>query len=175
MEQLLNLALEYGFTHAAPLDPGTLSFLPEVREMCRADRCNIYGKCWTCPPACGTLEECRERAAGYRRGFLVQTVGKLDDDFDYENMQETMEKHQSAFMCLADKLREEYPDMLPLGAGGCKICAACTYPDAPCRFPEKAHSSMEAYGLWVSDVCTKNNLPYNHGKLTIAYTSCFLL
>lgn len=29
-QKILELALEQGFTHAAPLDPGTLELLPEV-------------------------------------------------------------------------------------------------------------------------------------------------
>ncbi|MDE8682148.1 DUF2284 domain-containing protein [Blautia schinkii] len=52
-------------------------------------------------------------------------------------------------------MMEEFPDMLMLGAGGCRICGHCAYPK-PCRFPEKAISSMEAYGLFVTQVCRDN-------------------
>ena len=29
----------------------------------------------------------------------------------------------------------------------CGICKTCTYPDAPCRFPDRARRSMEACGI----------------------------
>ena len=54
------------------------------------------------------------------------------------------------------------------------ICKECTYPDAPCRFPEMMFPSMEACGLFVSKVCTDNGVAYNYGDEKIAYTCCVL-
>lgn len=173
--ELTQAALAAGFTHAAELDPATLKPMQEVRDMCAADKCHAYNRNWTCPPVCGTLEECTARMSGYRSGVLVQTVGQMEDAFDYETMMETEEKHLEAFRTLAMRLRKEHPDALCLGSGGCRICKKCTYPGEPCRFPDRAYSSMEAYGLLVSQVCTDNGLPYNHGSNTIAYTACILL
>ena len=51
----------------------------------------------------------------------------------------------------------------------------CTCPDAPCRFPDQAFSSMEAYGMLVMQVCQANHLDYYYGPGKIAYTSCYLL
>jgi predicted metal-binding protein len=61
-------------------------------------------------------------------------------------------------------LSASYPGILALGAGSFNLCPSCTYPNAPCCFPDKALSSMEAKGLWVSDVCEKNGMPYNCGS-----------
>ena len=175
MDALIHMAEEVGFTHAAPLDPATIELKPEVREMCSNGTCSQYGKHWSCPPGCGELDACRERIARYRTGLLVQTVGELEDAFDAETMMETEANHKAHFQQVYAALRKEYPDMLALGAGCCKQCAACTYPDAPCRFPEKMVSSMEAYGMLVLEVCKKNGLQYYYGPNTLAYTSCFLL
>ena len=60
------------------------------------------------------------------------------------------------------------------GAGCCTICAKCTYPDKPCRYPSKRLSSMEAFGLFVSDICARSGLGYNYGPRTMTYTSCLL-
>jgi predicted metal-binding protein len=54
-------------------------------------------------------------------------------------------------------------------------CKTCTYPDAPCRFPEKMSASMEALGMVVSDVCKDNNLPYYYGAGTLTFVGCVLL
>ena len=94
---------------------------------------------------------------------------------DYEAMAETNQKHMETFLKFYEQLRPLYPEMLAIGAGGCKQCKTCTYPDQPCRFPEKLVIPMEAYGMLVSQVCKDNNLPYYYGKCTIAYTGCFLL
>jgi predicted metal-binding protein len=175
IQMLMEAAMEAGFTHAAPLKTETLRFLPEVREMCNADRCHTYNTNWMCPPACGTLEECASRAASFKEGIIVQSVGDVEDSFDIEGMQRIGEEHKKRFQDLAAALKAAYPRVLALGAGGCTLCASCAYPDAPCRFPDKALSSMEANGLWVSDVCEKNGLPYNYGPNKIAYTSCVLV
>ena len=53
-------------------------------------------------------------------------------------------------------------------------CAKCTYPDQPCRFPDKAFTSMEAYGLLVTDVCKSADTPYYYGRNTVTFTSCVL-
>ena len=62
-----------------------------------------------------------------------------------------------------------------MGAGTCRRCARCTYPDAPCRFPEEQVVSMEAYGLLVSQVCQDCGAVYYHGPRTMTYVSCIFL
>jgi len=168
-------AIAAGFTHTAPLKTETLAFLPEVRDMCRADRCHNFGKNWMCPPACGSLEECAAKAAEYSSGIIVQFVGEILDSFDIEGMDEVMRRHKECFLKLTDNLRRSGTDFMPLGAGACTICTRCACPENPCRFPEKAVMSMEAAGLWVSDICQKNGLKYNYGQGFLAFTSCILV
>ena len=174
MQRILMLAEQAGFTGAAPLEMSALIPLEQVREMCAAGRCQVYDRNWSCPPACGTLEQCAARMARYHRGVLVQTTGELEDDFDLEAIARTQSRHKKAFLDLARQVRLICPGCLPLTAGCCTLCRRCTYPDKPCRFPQKRLSSMEAYGLLVGDVCLKSGLPYNHGPRTITYTSCIL-
>ena len=135
-EELEKLGLDTGFSHIAPLKCSTIELLPEVRQMCEANTCGMYGKRWSCPPGCG---------------------------------------HKQNFYAMEKLLRETYPDMLAIGAGCCTKCETCTYPDEPCRFPKKAFSSMEAYGMLVTQICKANDMTYYYGPCTIAYTSCYLL
>lgn len=174
-QEILNMARNCGFTHVGELKMNALEFLPAVRDMCAADRCQKYDTCWTCPPGCGTLEEVAAKASRYQRGVLLQTTAELEDDFDIETMQRAEQNQKEAFMVFVERLRGEYPDCLPMATGGCTICAQCTYPDAPCRFPDKAIPSMEAYGLLVSKVCEKSDLLYYYGPKTLTYTSCVLI
>ena len=110
----------------------------------------------------------------YRRGMIVQTIGQLQKDIDSRGYAEIGLRHSENFRKLAEEVKKQYPDALCLGAGGCRVCKQCAYPE-PCRFPERAFSSMEGYGMLVSEVCLANNVPYYHGKDTITYVGCCLI
>lgn len=175
MDGLLALGRLYGFEHVGELNIPALEFDPRVREMCAADRCHLYGRCWSCPPYCGTLEEVETKARKYKRGILLQSTGQMEDDFDYAAIESTMKRQHRQFANLVSVVRREYPGCLPMGSGGCPVCRVCTCPEAPCRFPERAIPSMEAYGLLVSKVCTDSGLGYNYGPKTITFTACILI
>lgn len=162
-----------GFDAAAVLDTKTLIARDDIRSMCAADKCGAYGKNWTCPPACGSLEECQEKMHRYEHGILLQSVGRMTKAIDSRCYRETERRHMKNFYAFAEEIRKEYPDALCLGAGGCRICKQCAYPEE-CRFPEKAMSSMEGYGLFVTQVCRDAGLPYHYGDRTITYTACVL-
>lgn len=166
------IAKECGFDVAEDLDPTGLRFLPEVRDMCAS--CRNYDKSWACPPACGSLEEWTAKAARFKKGILLQCIGELEDSFDIEGLQALGERNTAAITALVDRVHAAQLDCLPMGTGGCNRCKQCSYPDAPCRFPEKKLSSMEACGLLVNQVCTDNGVPYNYGPGKMAYSSCLL-
>ena len=174
-EQLCEMARDACFSAWAALNPATIELKTEVRDMCAANFCGQYGKRWSCPPGCGTLEECGERLKACTRGILVQTYGDIEDSYDFEAMMEIEAEHKEHFLEMYERLRESGKQILALGAGCCTICAQCTYPDEPCRFPEKMISSMEAYGMVVLEVCKANGLQYYYGADSMAYTSCFLI
>ena len=75
IERAKEIAKAAGFDVAADLDAGTIRLKEEVRAMCAEGKCKAYGHNWTCPPECGTLEECTERMQKYQNGILLQTVG----------------------------------------------------------------------------------------------------
>ena len=173
--EMISKALDIGFSNAAALDPKTLVFKQEVRDMCAANKCKSYGKNWMCPPGCGTLEESAAKVSKYSRGIIVQTTMHLDDDFDIDTMMEAEKRQKECFEQMTDWIRKEYPGCLPMSVGTCTRCKQCTYPDAPCRFPDKTTTSMEAYGLVVSEVCKNAGIPYYYGPKTITYTGCYLI
>lgn len=173
-KELEKLAMDSGFTHAVPLDTTTISLKQEVRDMCK-NGCQQYARRWSCPPGCGSLNELREMICHYKKGILVQTVTELEDEFDWDGMIKAQNRHQEHFHLFLEKLCAFNPEFLPLGTGCCMICKTCSYPDAPCRFPQKRISSMEACGMVVSEVCRQNRLKYYYGPNTIAYVACVLV
>ena len=175
IETLIDKALELGFSHAGQAAVETLKPRVEVRDMCAVDKCHAYDRTWTCPPGCGTLEECGEKMHRYDFGILAQTTAQLEDSMDYEGMMQGEQDQKERSKKYLAYLREHYDDVLPLTAAGCQICKTCTYPDAPCRFPHEAVSAMEGYGLLVSQVCKDNDILYYYGQNTVTYTALFLI
>ncbi len=173
--ELTWLAEQIGFSHFGPLNMAALIPSPEVRAMCASDRCKAYGRSWSCPPACGTLEEIGEKLRRYHRGILVQSTTAMEDEFDLESIRAGEALHKARFETLARQAKQLYPGCLPLAAGSCTRCRKCTYPNRLCRFPDRVFPSMEACGLLVSEVCRQSGLPYYYGPKTMTYTACILI
>ena len=127
-EQLADLARDAGFSHWAKLDVSTIDLKPEVRDMCAVNTCGMYDKRWSCPPGCGTLEECTQRLKDMTHGILVQTVGDVEDGFDIEAMAEIEADHKAHFAAMHKALLKLDLPILALGAGCCTKCKTSYYP-----------------------------------------------
>ena len=174
-ETIVQDALDMGFSHAALVDISTLTAREEVREMCAVDKCQGYDRNWSCPPGCGTIPECEAQMHSYDWGILTQVTVDMEDEMDLEAWIDAARDLRDGQLQLNELLREKYDDILALGGAGCDLCAKCTYPDEPCRFPEKRMSGMEGYGLVVSEVCRANGLEYYYGSNTVTFSGMFLI
>mgnify|MGYP002538060738 CR=1 FL=1 len=112
MTDLLTLTHEVGFSQYAPVNMDALDPLEAVRDMCKADRCGRYGKSWSCPPACSTLEQARAQIKRYSQGILVQSTAQLEDEFDYTGMTSLLEAHKKRFSTFARQARLLFPHCL---------------------------------------------------------------
>lgn len=149
-----------------------LTFDKEIREACERNYCGCYGKSWTCPPGVGEIDELREKLMKYSSAFIFTTKHSLEDSFDFEGMQTAHKVHDE----VTDRLRDicsEYGALL-LGAGSCRICGKCTYPDSPCRFPDKALTSLEACGVNVMALSKAAGINYINGANTVTYFTAVL-
>ncbi len=164
------------FTNVAPLACDTIELKPEVRQMCASDSCHKYNKCWSCPPGCGTLEECEQRVRKYKLGILVQTVGQLEDSMDGEGMMRTEATHKASFYSLekicgnftrtyASNGRRLLHKMQNLYLSGRSPAAFRIRP-----FPPWKHTECWSCRSVRQTILTIIMVP---GK--IAYTSCYLL
>jgi len=170
-----NPELNEGHIHEyAFVDPKDIPFGEAVRAACEANYCGRYGKCWTCPPGVGDWQELRDQARAYQRALIFTTCTELEDSYDLEGMGEAAAMHSA----LNDKLRamlRELPGTFAFyGAGSCTRCEKCTYPDAPCRFPELAMRSMEACGMDVVNLSKLCKIHYINGPDTVTYFSAVL-
>ena len=170
----IDLARENGFSHIGFVPVSDLNPLEDVRDMCKSNYCGQYCANWACPPACGSIENARERISRYNTCIIVQSTLPIADEYDYDGMRDAEIPHKRRFTDFARQMRLLCPGCLPLTAGACTLCRKCTYPAQPSRYPQKRLYSMEALGLLVSDVCAHAHLSYNYAPCTITYTSCVL-
>jgi predicted metal-binding protein len=147
-----------------------VEFSEDVRGMCEANRCGLYGKTWACPPAVGTVGECRERALRYEHMLVFSGKYDLEDSFDFEGMQAGAAAFKDTARRVYNALRERLSlnDCMMLTNGGCGVCAECAYP-SPCRRPEAAFASLEGCGIFVSKLAAQAGVNYINGANTVTY------
>jgi predicted metal-binding protein len=144
-------------------------FSGDVRKACKQNYCGKYNTCWTCPPAAGDIKTLEQKYKAYEWAFVFTTLHKIEDSFDIEGMDTARSEHQKIEKEAILGLKGYTVDWL--GAGSCSICGKCTFPDSPCRFPDKAKSSIEACGIDVVQLAKTCNLNYNNGINTVTYFS----
>ncbi|MDR2849652.1 MAG: DUF2284 domain-containing protein [Verrucomicrobiota bacterium] len=175
--ELQRLLAELGATHVGEVAVADIVFNPVFLDACVANQCRKYGTNWACPPGVGAPAGLIARARRFTRGLVVQTVWPLEDMFDYDGMMAGREKHNAVFrraVPRAAPLLTSGP-VLALSAGACAVCAACTFPSGePCRFPEKAMSSLEAYCIDVTALIDAAGLAYSNGPDTVSYVGLLL-
>lgn len=164
-------ALPFAVHELAWLSPQDVPFCAEVRDMCKSNRCGLYGKTWTCPPGVGDWEQLREECYAHAHALVFTTKHVLDDDFDFEGITAAGTHHKQLDLALAEALGKAGIPHLLYSAGGCSLCKTCTYPTAPCRHPERVHRSMEACGIDVGTLARACGLRYNNGPQTVTYFS----
>ena len=153
------------------MDTKDIPFDLATRGACEKNYCGQYGRTWACPPGCGTFEELKAHFMDYSNAFVYTTVHELEDSYDIEGMSEGRKKHAELDDAFAAFLKDEPAPHELCDAGGCSICKKCTYPDAPCRFPDKMRRSMESTGINVMSLSKILDIHYINGVNTVTYFS----
>ncbi|MBO4980096.1 MAG: DUF2284 domain-containing protein [Clostridia bacterium] len=174
--ELVDEVLARGAFKAAVIEAKSIETDRVFRDMCAANACGMYGKCYMCPPDVGDAEALMAEVKGYRYALVYQTVSELEDSFDFEGMTEAKKRTYP----LAQSLRPLFAEkgikrVLHLGAGGCGVCKPCAKQSGePCRFPDKAMASLEAYGINVSALAKSAGMKYINGQNTVTYFGAVL-
>lgn len=171
IEKIKSYACDSYTCNAAPVEVEKIVFDPAFRRACEANTCGNYGKSWTCPPYVGEIDELIKKASSYKYALVYQTIHPLEDSYDFEGMVEAGKLHAELSLKLSrffDTL--DFPKKLHLAAGGCRVCPVCAKrTDEPCRHPELALASLEAYGVNVSALASSCGMKYINGQNTVTY------
>lgn len=173
MNELLNQILACGAQKAAVIRREDIRYDLVFREICAGNACGGYGACHMCPPDVGPAEALIAQAQAFAGGVLYQNVYPLEDSFDYEGMMDARRAHRA---CSA-RIQQLLPKgTLHLSVGGCGVCERCAKKDGePCRFPDKALASLEAYCINVHDTAENVGLKYINGQDTVTYFGLVLM
>jgi predicted metal-binding protein len=167
----------YAFTECKQFDIGMINFDPLVIKYCEQNACGHFGKNHMCPPAVKDMEAWREEITSFPNAVMITKVYPTSSSYDMKAWLEAIADFQKRLVTLKENLTSDFPHRkyLVLGAGACSLCKACTYPDGdPCRFPDKALSSVEACGIDVMRLSKNAGVKYNNGKNTVTYLGVVL-
>jgi predicted metal-binding protein len=160
---------QYGLTK-----PSEINYRQEIQEICKGNSCRQYGRTWACPPAVGTVDDCRNRCQQYN--IILVFTGKfmIEDSYDFDGMMRALLEFKQIAQNLDLTLKPYLKKYLILSNESCSTCKSCTYPDIPCRFHERLHHSIEGYGILVSELAKQVGVNYNNGNNSITYFGALL-
>ncbi len=143
----------------------------KYRAMCESNECGNYGRSWMCPPDVGGIDELIASLSAYGHVLVYETVTVLPHGGSFDEYMESGNAHNRFAQSLKPLLRSfGVENGLFLGVGGCRCCAVCAKKtDEPCRFPDRAMPSLEAYGIDVSALAAAAGMEYAFEKGRVTY------
>lgn len=150
-----------------------LTFSERVRTVCKQE-CPMYGSTWACPPAVGSVEDCRARCLSFPNALMITSVAEVSD---IANLEETLSTrtpheeltHQTAALLEACGASETYV----LSTEACAICEQCAWPDAPCRHPDRMYPCVESHGIVVTEIAEQYGIDFLAGNIVVWFSLLF--
>lgn len=169
-EQLSQLPLYiYDF-----VDPQELEFSHRIRWICEHE-CPMYGSSWACPPAVGSVEECKAKCLSYANCLMISSIAEVCDIADIHETLATRPEHEALTNQVRDILRELGEEPYVLSTESCAVCERCAYRDGlPCRLPGKMHPCVESQGINIVPVMESRGLEFQFGANVVTWISLLL-
>lgn len=168
-EKLADFPLyQYEFIHT-----DELMFSDRVRYICETE-CPMYNTTWACPPAVGSIEECKARVLSYDEGLMVVTITEVSDIANIEETLSTRAPHEEITREIHALVREKAEDTMVLSTEACAHCEECAYPGCACRFPDRMYPCVESHGIVVTDIAEKYGIDFMAGGNIVTWFSLIL-
>lgn len=169
-EELEQEILQHPIMQYAYLKTEQVSFLQRVRDICEME-CPRYGTSWSCPPAVGTVEECRERCQQFEDVFVFTTIAEVSDIMNLEETLATRMEHEEITREVTGIFQKHFGETLTLSTESCAICEQCAYPGGPCRHPQKMFPCVESYGILATELAELGEIEFWNGANVITWFS----
>lgn len=154
---------EYGF-----LETSKIIFSERVRYICETE-CERYGKSWSCPPAVGTVSECRERCLAYSHVLVFTTLAQVSDTALLKETLATRKAHEEVTRALCRQFRDKGEDFLALSSESCELCRQCSWPEGPCRQPGQMLPCIESHGILVTESAQLCGIQFYYDSTTVTW------
>ena len=136
--------------------------------------CPRYGESWACPPAVGSVEDCKKRVLARPEGLLIVTLTEVNDIADIAETLATRPAHEKITRQVAQIMADEGVSPFVLSTESCAICEHCTYPAAPCRHPELMYPCVESHAIVVTALAERLGVEYQYGGNVVTWFSLLL-
>ena len=150
--------------------PEELEFNERVRMICKKE-CPRYGTSWSCPPAVGKVDSCREFCMDYADLLFFSSVAEVSDITDMEETLKTKTEHEKMTGIIEQKMKEEGMNVYTLSSDSCALCDKCAFPKPACRHPEQMHPCIESHGIVVANLVEKLGMDYYMGEHLLLWFS----
>lgn len=150
-----------------------LVFSERIRWICEHE-CTMYNKTWACPPAVGSVEECRARCLAYEDGLLIATINEVNDITNLEETLATRVDHEEITRQVLSLVRSQSQSAMALSTEACAVCKSCAWPDAPCRHPDRMFPCVESHGIVVTDLAEKAGIDFYAQNNLVTWFSLIL-
>ena len=171
---VVDVALASGAFETGFLSIADLAFEEEIRKYCVGNVCRCYNTTWACPPAVGTVEECKARILSFKEGLMIATITEVSDIANIAETLATRADHERITREILEIVKEQAGETLTLSTEACAHCEHCAYPDAPCRFPDKMFPCVESHGILVTDLAEKHGIDFLAGSNLVTWFSLIL-
>lgn len=159
-EELLKMAGEEGFI-AAVITPEEIPVNGKFRRFCEENLCGKYNANYSCPPACGTVEELHTKLLAEEKILVVETIYEIESYEDQKAINHSKVTHNQAVLRLFDRLRDAGYAGFCSGYNGCPLCSPCKQEvGEPCAYPERRISCMSAYCIDVAELASRCGLEF---------------
>ena len=158
---MIQLALDEGFSAAAIIGMDRVVFDPVFRPFCAENLCGQYGANYSCPPDCGTPEEMEQRLSVYKDALVFQSKWNITDYSDRQAIKAAKREHNQGMLRVIARLKREGYRGKMVGASCCNLCERCAILDGePCRDAERQFSCLSAYCIYVKKRTEACNMEY---------------
>ena len=166
-EQLAELPL-FGYYS---IDPRELEFSDRIRWICEHE-CPMCGRTWACPPAVGTVQQCREKVLSHENCLMIATIVEVYDITDINETLATRPEHEEITNQVRDLMRQQGVDPYVLSTEACAICERCAYLDGEaCRHPDRMHPCVESHGINLIPTLENCGISFQYGENIVTWIS----
>lgn len=168
-QQLAELPLyQYAFIRTRDLE-----FSQRIRWIC-AHECPMYNTNWACPPAVGSVEACKARCMAFEDALIIATITEVNDIADMTQTLSTRAAHEEITRQVLELVRMQAQETMVLSTEACAICQRCTWPEAPCRHPDRMFPCVESHGIVVTALAEHMDIDfYAEGNLVTWFSLIF--